>query len=132
MVVDLDEEAGRWAEVEDMRLPDGMEGAFILDLGLIVLDDRLTDIQRRCVLAHEISHARHADRGCDCDACVEARADLEAAILLIDFDAYRRAEMVCDNIRWIARELEVLPWVVAAYRRWLDGRLGRRTWEWEC
>lgn len=134
MVIDVEVEALRWAQVEDMRLPDGLEGGYLFTRELIVLDDRLTDIQRRCVLAHEISHARHRDQGCDCDDCIETRANTEAAILLVDLTAYRRAEMMSDNPVWIARELEVLPWVVLAYRRWLsdNGQTPEYSWEWGC
>ncbi len=57
-------EASRWARVAEQKLPSGYEGFYAPGLDLIVLDSRLTDVQRRCVLAHEISHARHMDTGC--------------------------------------------------------------------
>ena len=60
-------EASRWARVAEQPLPVGYEGFYTPGLYLIVLDSRLTDVQRRCVLAHEISHARHRDAGCRCD-----------------------------------------------------------------
>lgn len=56
-------EASRWARVAEQPLPGGYEGFYAPGLDLIVLDSRLTDVQRRCVLAHEISHARHMDTG---------------------------------------------------------------------
>jgi hypothetical protein len=73
-------EASRWARVAEQPLPVGYEGFYAPGLDLIVLDSRLTDVQRRCVLAHEISHARHMDAGCRVDKWVERRADQEAGV----------------------------------------------------
>ena len=98
-------------------LPSGYEGFYAPGLDLIVLDSRLTDVQRRCVLAHEISHARHRDAGCRCDRWAERRADIEAAAMLISPLEFAYAETVYDgNLYGMARELDVLPWVVDAYR----------------
>ena len=46
--------------------------------GIIYLSSGLSSVQRRCVLAHEISHARHHDLGCHTDAWVERRADMDS------------------------------------------------------
>ncbi|WP_242500493.1 ImmA/IrrE family metallo-endopeptidase [Bifidobacterium pseudolongum] len=98
-------------------LPSGYEGLYAAGLDLIVLDSRLTDVQRRCVLAHEISHARHHDAGCRCDRWTEQRADMEAAAMLISPMEFAYAEAVYEgNTVGMARELNVLPWVVQAYR----------------
>ena len=84
---------------------------------LILLDSRLCGVQLRCVLAHEISHARHMDSGCRVDKWVERRADQEAAKMLIDSLEYAYAEAVYEgNVMGMARELNVLPWVIEAYR----------------
>lgn len=98
-------------------LPHGYEGVYAPGLDLIILDTRLTEVQRRCVLAHEISHARHHDAGCRCDRWTERRADVEASMLLINPMEYAFAEQVYDgNALCIAHELGVMPWVVEAYR----------------
>lgn len=104
-------EASRWARVAEQPLPVGYEGFYAPGLDLIVLDSRLTDVQRRCVLAHEISHARHRDTGCRCDRWTERRADIEAAAMLISPLEYVYAESVHEgNTIGMARELNVLPW----------------------
>lgn len=111
------EEASRWAQVAEQPLPGGYEGFYAPGLDLIVLDSRLTDVQRRCVLAHEISHARHMDAGCRADKWAERRADREAAKMLIDPMEYAYAETIYEgNVMGMARELNVLQWVIMAYR----------------
>lgn len=111
------EEASQWAQVAEQSLPRGYEGFYAPGVDLIVLDSRLTPVQRRCVLAHEISHARHRDAGCHVDKWVERRADQEAALMLIDPMEYAYAETIYEgNVMGMARELNVLPWVIAAYR----------------
>lgn len=98
----------------------GLQGAYLPQQGVILLDHRLSGVQRRCVLAHEISHARHMDAGCRVDKWVERRADQEAAKMLIDPMDYAYAEAVYEgNVMGMARELNVLPWVISAYREWL-------------
>lgn len=119
-------EASRWARVAERKLPSGYEGFYAPGLDLIVLDSRLTDVQRRCVLAHEISHARHHDAGCRCDRWTERRADIEAAVMLISPLEYAYAEAVYEgNTVGMARELNVLPWAIDAFRERLrdDPRL---------
>ena len=111
------ETALRICSVDETRLCDGLQGIYVCDHDLIILDDRLCAVQRRCVLAHEISHARHRDSGCRHDRWVERRADMEAAMMLVDPLEYAYAETVYDgNLYGMARELDVLPWVVDAYR----------------
>ncbi|RSX48904.1 hypothetical protein D2E22_1042 [Bifidobacterium castoris] len=110
-------EAEKLCRVDEARLHDGKQGVYIRAKNLILLDSRLCGVQRRCVLAHEISHARHMDTGCRVDKWVERRADHEAAAMLIDPLEYAYAEAVYDgNVMGMARELNVLPWVIAAYR----------------
>ncbi|WP_180335287.1 ImmA/IrrE family metallo-endopeptidase [Bifidobacterium pseudolongum] len=82
-----------------------------------MLDPHLNDVQRRCVLAHEISHARHRDAGCRCDRWSERRADMEASAMLISPLEFAYAEAVYEgNTIGMARELNVLPWAVVAFR----------------
>ena len=110
-------EAERVCRLGEARLHGGMQGVYIRDKHLILLDSRLCGVQLRCVLAHEISHARHMDAGCRVDKWVERRADQEAAKMLIDPLEYAYAEVVYEgNVMGMARELDVLPWVIAAYR----------------
>ena len=94
-----------------------MQGVYIREKHLILLDSRLCGVQLCCVLAHEISHARHMDAGCRVDKWTERRADQEAALMLIDPMEYAYAETVYEgNVMGMARELNVLPWVIGAYR----------------
>ena len=110
-------EAERVCRLGEARLHDGMQGVYIRDKHLILLDSRLCGVHLRCVLAHEISHARHMDAGCRVDKWVERRADQEAAKMLIDPMDYAYAEAVYEgNVMGMARELNVLPWVIEAYR----------------
>ena len=110
-------EAERVCRLGEARLHDGMQGVYIRKKNLILLDSRLCGIQLRCVLAHEISHARHMDAGCRVDKWAERRADQEAALMLIDPLEYAYAETVYEgNLVGMARELSVLPWVITAYR----------------
>lgn len=93
------------------------QGVYIRKKNLILLDTRLYGTQRRCVLAHEISHARHRDGGCQCDRWTERRANIEASAMLINPMEYAMAESIYEgNVMGIARELNVMPWVVQAYR----------------
>ena len=110
-------EAARICRLGEACLHDGLQGLYVREKHLILLDTRLRGVQLRCVLAHEISHARHMDAGCRVDKWVERRADREAAMMLIDPMEYAYAETVYEaNVAGMARELNVLPWVVQAYR----------------
>lgn len=110
-------EAERVCRLGEARLHDGMQGVYIRDKHLILLDSRLCGVQLRCVLAHEISHARHMDAGCRVDKWVERRANIEASAMLIRPMEYAMAEAIYEgNVMGIARELNVVPWVIAAYR----------------
>lgn len=110
-------EAARICRLRETRLRDGLQGLYVREKHLILLDTRLRGVQLCCVLAHEISHARHMDAGCRVDKWVERRADQEAALMLIDPLEYASAETIYEgNAVGMARELNVLPWVVQAYR----------------
>lgn len=118
--------AARYGAVRDARLSGGLQGAWCARYGLILIDDRLADVQRRCVLAHEISHARHGDSGCTADRWVERRANMEASAMLVNPVEYAFAEQLYEgDVALMARELDVMPWVVDAYRERLhdDPRL---------
>ena len=92
-------EASRRACATERKLPSGYEGIYAPVLDLIVLDPRLTDVQRRCVLVYAIRHARHRDVGCRCDRWTERRADIEAATLISPLE-YAYAESVHEGNVW--------------------------------
>ena len=111
------ETAARYCRIGEAKLCDGIQGVYVREKNLILLDTQLRGVQLRCVLAHEISHARHMDAGCHVDKWVERRADQEAAKMLIDPLEYAYAETIYEgNAMGMARELNVLPWVITAYR----------------
>lgn len=83
-MIDVETIARKWANVYELALPADLEGGYDAANNRILISDRLTPIQRRCVLAHEISHARHHDVGCKCDSATERRADMEAARMLVN------------------------------------------------
>lgn len=113
--------ARQWAtRIRDRPLPDGLEGVYDAERNEIILSDKLSPIQRRCVLAHEISHAKHHDIGCKTDIYTEQRADIEAARMLMSQADYVTAELLYgSNECAIARELNVMPWIIRAYKNWL-------------
>lgn len=109
----LIETAERFCVLRERRLHGDVQGLYLRESNLILLDCDLTSEQRRCVLAHEISHARHLDERCRMDRW----SDREAAMMLVDPMEYAYAETVYDgNVMGMARELNALPWVVQAYR----------------
>ena len=86
----------------------------------IYIADDLTPTQYRCVLAHEISHAKHRDRGGHADRYTEQRADIEAARMLISQVEYQTAENIYDGDETLmAKEMNVMPWIIQAYKQWL-------------
>lgn len=119
MIDTLDIMAGRVARVVVTRLPADYQGAYDPASDIILISDRLTPCQHACVLAHEISHATHRDHGCRTDRWTERRADIDAARLLINPADYAMAETICDNELWLAQELDVMPWVIRAWREHL-------------
>ena len=88
------------------RLDDGVQGLWQRDeLGeLIVLDDRLTRRERRCVLAHELVHA---ERGIGHGAATEATMQREEATVRREV---ARRLVPEDQLRaFVARALTVGP-----------------------
>lgn len=119
-MIDVEAIACKWAKVYELPLSSNLEGGYDATSNRILISDRLTPIQRRCVLAHEISHARHRDVGCKCDSATERRADMEAARMLVNQLEYQSAEIIFDGDEYaIARELNVMPWIIRAYKQWL-------------
>lgn len=119
-MIDVEAIARKWAKVYELPLSSNLEGGYDATNNRILISDRLTPVQRRCVLAHEISHARHHDVGCKCDSATERRADMEAARMLVNQLEYQSAEIIFDGDEYaIARELNVMPWIIQAYKQWL-------------
>lgn len=80
MTTDLEQEA-RWYAKRVIITPmqTGYQGLYDANTETIYIADDLTPTQYRCVLAHEISHAKHRDRGGHADRYTEQRADIEAS-----------------------------------------------------
>lgn len=87
------------------RLPGDLRG--LTDGRIIWLDDRMTQAQRRCVVAHETVHC---ERGVPADAKEERRVDQIAARRLVALD-----ELV-DALLWTRHTAELVDelWVDAA------------------
>ncbi|GAA3661980.1 ImmA/IrrE family metallo-endopeptidase [Microbacterium marinilacus] len=114
-------------EVSTAHLPGDLLGAYLPEQRRILLDARLTPVERRCVLAHELGHAHYGHRHVGAPgalsaatAAQERQADLYAARLLISADAYERAERLGSGAEFLADELEVTADLIDAYRQWLD------------
>lgn len=110
------------------KLRNGLAGLYDPVGHLIVLDETLSDHQRRCTLAHELVHARYNDRGCGTTygAKAERRARRLTALRLIDPIEYASAELAYDADPFlIAQTLGVTVQVVNDYRALLhdSGRI---------
>lgn len=106
----------------------GEAGRWVPDRGLILIDSRLSPLEERCTLAHELGHAFHrhpASGSSGPRADVEAQADSFAAMLLISEAAYRRAETLvgCSHPGALAEILDVDARIVEARQRILDTSL---------
>lgn len=110
--------------VEERELPGGLCGLYYEPLRLIVLDPRLTDLQRRCTLTHELVHAQYHDSGCGGKG--ERRARRETAFRLISPVEYATAERVYEADPWqMASALNVTMQVLEDYRMLLhEGMVG--------
>lgn len=109
--------------VASALLPDDLMGVYSERSGTILVDRRLTYTQKRCVLAHELSHWRHGDEGCAGVAShlEESRARRETALLLVDPVRLMVAETMYGNLWAIAAELDVTLQVASDYRSVIGG-----------
>lgn len=122
MTIDIEQEAKRHARIVIAPIQAGYRGLCDVRTGTIYIADNPTPTQYRCVPAHEVSHAKHRDRGGHVDRYAEQRADMEAARMLISQADYVAAEILYGGDECaIARELNVMPWAIKAYRQWLHG-----------
>ena len=103
----------------DPELLGGRKAAWYPALDVITMSPHLTQVERRCSLAHELGHRHAADHPTgrdDYDATQEAAADQWAARFLIPLDA------LADALRWATCPDEAADelWVT---RHTLDVRL---------
>ncbi|MFE5777121.1 ImmA/IrrE family metallo-endopeptidase [Brachybacterium sp. NPDC056505] len=104
------------------RPMDGRDGQWSLRHRSIWLDPRMTAVQSRSVLAHELGHATYGDDGPQ-PPHIEERAWRFAARLLVPGMAYEQAETIVGcHPGALADELGVTRPVVLAYREVLEHR----------
>lgn len=98
----------------------GAKGWYDHPTHTISIRDDLRAANYRCVLAHELAHAVAGDvpTGIDhFDQRMERSADMMAASLLIDRDAYAQAEAIHGgHLGAIARELGVTQHLLTVWR----------------
>jgi Zn-dependent peptidase ImmA (M78 family) len=106
-------------------------GAWVPSRRKVVIASGLSDVQERCVLAHEVEHIIAGDG--DCNGMVgpvaihqERYADKEAARKLIAISDLCEVAQWADNIRIAAAELNVTERMVRVRLNDLDGE----GWPW--
>ena len=108
---------------DTVTLPsDTLTGVYDETLKTILIDQRMTDVQKRCTLTHELIHWAHGDQGCgnQIGRQAEHRTQQETAKTLINPIAYQQAEQECDADPYqIACQLDVTLSVVNTYREML-------------
>lgn len=96
---------------DDERLLDGADARYFHTVQRILMDRRLgLQVERRCVLAHELGHAVRGDLPCHeerADDRQEAAVEQWAARQLITLDALADALRWSDNPTEVAEELWV-------------------------
>lgn len=97
-------EAYPHVEVQVVRLPDKIAGC--TDGQTIYMDDRLTILEQRCVLTHELVHVHREHDGCQPPA-VEREVRAQTARVLVPFDALQDALCWSGSLREVAEELHV-------------------------
>lgn len=105
--------------VATATLPPTHRGVYDHARALVVYDYRLTPVERRCVLAHELGHVYHGHTTFG-DEDAERAADAYAARLLIDPAAHAAAERLDPSPAAIAEELGVEERLVRVFE---DGLL---------
>lgn len=109
--------------VASSDLPHDACGLYDESLQAIILDRRMTYVQKKCSLVHELFHWLHADDQCGGTqgGRYESRARKETAMFLISPDDYVAAEREFDGeIYLMACELDVTVSVLEDYRRLLE------------
>lgn len=110
--------------VHERPLTNGLCGFYFDPARAIVIDEELCDFQKRCVLCHELCHARHRDTGkAHMTLKEETRARKETALRLIDPESYETAELTYEgDLFQMANELNVTIQVIQDYRDLLEAR----------
>ena len=112
--------------IREQRLEHELCGLYDHERRTIVLDPRLSDVQRLCTLTHELNHASHGDSLRDhwLSGKCERRARRDTALRLVSPLEYRLAECMFEGEVWlIAGELGVTVKVVEDYRALVAGVL---------
>lgn len=111
--------------VIEATLDDDTSGLYCEAVQTIIIDEHMTDVQRRCSLTHELFHWLHAD---DSHAeygksHAEWRVRRETAMFLIDPADYVQAEREYDGeIYQMSCEMDVTVFLLEDYRRILEYR----------
>jgi hypothetical protein len=106
------------ARIAFAYLPAPILGHCDVDRGEILVDLRLTEVERKAVLAHELAHYR-AGHPCS-TSTYEARADRRAARMLVALDDYRAAAAIYPgDPAAIADELGVTKRIVRLFEKQL-------------
>ncbi|WP_382307367.1 ImmA/IrrE family metallo-endopeptidase [Herbiconiux sp. UC225_62] len=104
----------------------GLLGFYDHDDSAIYVEIGLTRAERREVIAHELGHAKYCHT-CE-SATGERQANRYAASLLVDPDAYARAESISHDVAFIAEELDVTPQIVLDYQHYCIEKIGLVTY----
>jgi hypothetical protein len=91
-------------------MPDGVPGR-TNGRDIIWLDKRLSQVERRCALTHELIHIEDAHDGCQPPA-IEAKVRAEAARRLVKLDHLAKAMQWSLSFDELADELWVTPEVL--------------------
>lgn len=123
--------------ITSCRLPDGVKARWYPDLDTIVLDDRLSDAEKRCSLMHELVHRAMQDAGDlpdHLDVVQERRCRAETARLLVDIfdlgdaiqwsdDPAEQAEHLAVDVDTLTDRIQFLTPDEQAYLRLVRARL---------
>lgn len=109
-------------------LPSGWLGAWCHRKRQVTMRPDLPEHVYRSVLAHELGHAHLGHSGYNApDSIPERAADRFAAKHLIRMDDYHAAMATYGNdTAAIARELNVMPWVISEFQKTTSGGLFSR------
>jgi Zn-dependent peptidase ImmA (M78 family) len=96
--------------IRTAALPDPLMGLWDQRTRTVWLDSRLTPVERRCTLAHELVHAERGDVPCGdpaLDARQETRVEREAARRLLPLARLAEVLRWSPDLREAAAELDV-------------------------
>lgn len=107
-------------------LASGVRGFYCKDDNTIYLSRRLTLIEQRCTLAHELGHA-YFGHDCSTDWNENQANDFAARILILPRE-YAAAEYCSTDPEYLADELAVTVEMVSYYQQYALQRIGSRTY----